>query len=167
MFLVDLVDMYYLWIDPWIRKLGYALIDDQMQVIDAGVLLQNDTKITREKQFARMEQIWTFFIALLEKYPISAVGMEKLYFTDRNMNNAEFVYGIRGALAMLFTTKSIPLYERTPNEVKKRVTWNGQAAKELMVNVITRLYQLAEAPKRHDTADALGLAWMVMKTVEK
>ena len=158
--------MYYLWIDPWIRKLGYALIDDQMQVIDAGVLLQHDTKLTREKQFWRMEEIWTFFVALLKQYPVSGVGMEKLYFTDRNMNNAEFVYGIRGALAMLFATQKIPLHEWTPNEVKKRVTWNGNASKELMVNVVTRLYELAEAPKWHDTADAMGLAWMVKQKLQ-
>lgn len=155
--------MYFLWIDPWIRKLWYALIDDKMHVIDAGVLLQHDTKLTREKQFARMEEIRSFFVTLLEKYPIEAVGMEKLYFTDRNMNNAEFVYGIRGALAMLFSTNNIALHERTPNELKKRVTGNGNASKELMVNVITRLYQLAEAPKWHDTADAMGLAWMVQR----
>lgn len=135
-----------------------------MQVIDAGVLLQHDTKLTREKQFARMEEIWTFFVDMLEKYPVSAVGMEKLYFTDRNMNNAEFVYGIRGALAMLFTTHKIPLHEWTPNELKKRVTGNGNASKELMLNVITRLYDLAEAPKWHDTADAMGLAWMVKRS---
>lgn len=159
--------MYYLWIDPGIRKLWYALIDDQMQVIDAWVLLQDDKKLTREKQFARMEQIYMFFVALLKKYPVTAIWMEKLYFTDRNMNNAEFVYGIRGALAMLFSTQKIPLHEWTPNEIKKRVTWNWNASKELMVNVITRLYQLAEAPKRHDTADALGLARMVLKNLEK
>lgn len=159
--------MYYLWIDPGIRKLWYALIDDQMQVLDAGVLLQDDKKLTREKQFARMEEIWLFFLKLLETYPVTAIWMEKLYFTDRNMNNAEFVYGIRWALAMLFSTHKIPLYEWTPNEIKKRVTWNGNASKELMVNVVTRLYQLAEAPKRHDTADALGLAWMVLKNLEE
>lgn len=110
-----------------------------------------------------MEDIRTFFVALLEQYPVTAVGMEKLYFTDRNMNNAEFVYGIRGALAMLFSTKKIPLHEWTPNELKKRVTGNGNASKELMVNVVTRLYELAEAPKWHDTADAMGLARMVQR----
>jgi len=113
-----------------------------------------------------MEEIRTFFVALLEQYSVTAVGMEKLYFTDRNMNNAEFVYGIRGALAMLFSTNNIPLHERTPNEVKKRVTWNGNASKDLMVNVVTRLYQLTEAPKRHDTADAMGLAWMVLRKLD-
>jgi crossover junction endodeoxyribonuclease RuvC len=158
--------MYVLWIDPGIRKLWYALVDDQMCVVDAGVLLQDDKNLTREKQFARMEQIYAFFAKMLVDYPISAIGMEKLYFTDRNMNNAEFVYGIRGALAMLFVTNKLPLYEWTPNEIKKRVTGNGNASKELMVNVITRLYQLAEAPKRHDTADAMWLAWMILKRLE-
>jgi Holliday junction resolvasome RuvABC endonuclease subunit len=67
---------------------------------------------------------------------------------------------------MFFSTNNIPLYERTPNEVKKRVTWNGNASKELMVNVVTRLYQLTEAPKRHDTADAMGLAWMVLRKLD-
>jgi crossover junction endodeoxyribonuclease RuvC len=67
---------------------------------------------------------------------------------------------------MLFSTKKIPLHEWTPNELKKRVTGNGNASKELMVNVVTRLYDLAEAPKRHDTADAMGLAWMVKRLGE-
>ena len=93
-----------------------------MRIIDAGVLLQDDKNLTREKQFARMEQIYDFFVAMIAKYQISAVGMEKLYFTDRNMNNAEFVYGIRGALAMLFSTHHIQLYEWTPGELKKWIT---------------------------------------------
>ena len=134
-----------------------------MQVIDAGVILQEAKNVTRKKQFARMEEIWTFFTALLKKYQITAIGMEKLYFTDRNMNNAEFVYGIRGALAMLFATKKIPLHERTPGELKKWITGNGQASKELMVNVVTRLYHLESKPKRHDTADALGLAYLAAR----
>lgn len=155
----------FLGIDPGIRKLGYALVDSDLTVIDAGVVLQDDTNVTREKQFARMEQIYSFFVQMLRTYPIEAVGMEKLFFTARNMNNAEFVYGIRGALAMLFSSHTIPLYEWTPNELKKRITGNGQASKELMVNVITRLYQLETAPKRHDTADALGLARIVRRTL--
>lgn len=159
--------MYILGIDPGIRKLGYALIDDQMQVIDAGVLLQDEKNITREIQFTRMKEIYVFFADLVKKYPIAGVGMEKLYFTDRNMNNAEFVYGVRWALAVLFVTHDIPLSERTPGELKKRTTGNGQASKELVVNVVTRLYKLAETPKRHDTADALWLAWMVLQHVRK
>lgn len=111
-----------------------------------------------------MEQIYNFFVQLTRTYTLSAVGIEKLYFTGRNQSNAEFVYGIRGALMMLFSQQDIFVKERTPQELKKYITGNGSASKELMVSVITRLFQLQTAPKRHDTADALGLAWLVKQT---
>lgn len=151
----------YLGIDPGIRKLWYALVDTQMQVIDAGILLLDQEAPTRADQFKRMEQIFKFFVKLVRTHPIQAVGMEKLYFTSYNQSNAEFVYGIRGALAMLFCQKKIPLYEWTPLQLKKAITGSGKAGKELMVNVITKLYQLETAPERHDAADALGLCRMV------
>ena len=53
--------MYYLGIDPWVRKLGYALIDDNLQIIDAGILLQDKKSPTREDQFGRANQILDFF----------------------------------------------------------------------------------------------------------
>ena len=52
--------MYYLWIDPWVRKLGYALIDDDLKIIDAGILLQDKKSPTREDQFNRANQILEF-----------------------------------------------------------------------------------------------------------
>lgn len=158
--------MYFLWIDPGIRKLWYALIDHDMTVIEAGVLLQDEKELTREKQFVRMEKIYTFFVSMLQQYTLESIAMEKLYFTDRNMNNAEFVYGIRGALAMLFSTHHIPLYEYTPNELKKRITGTGTASKELMMQVTTRLFSLENAPKRHDTSDALGLARLALQKTD-
>lgn len=58
----------FLWIDPWVRKLGYALIDDDLNIIDAGILLQDKKSPTREDQFQRANQIIDFFENLLEKY---------------------------------------------------------------------------------------------------
>lgn len=150
-----------LWIDPGIRKLWYALTTTDLQVIDAGILLLDQKAPTREDQFKRMEQIFDYFAKMTQEQTITAVGMEKLYFTKFNQSNAEFVYGIRWALAMQFTKQHIPLYERTPNQLKKAITWNGKAGKEQMVRMITRLFQLETAPERHDAADALGLCLMV------
>lgn len=116
---------------------------------------------TREDQFARMWNIFEFFQYMLEKHKITVVAMEKLYFTDQNQNNAEFVYGIRGALAMMGKQQHIPLVEWTPNELKKYITGNGKASKEVMMKTITKIYSLEKAPRWHDTADALGLAYLV------
>jgi crossover junction endodeoxyribonuclease RuvC len=148
----------YLGIDPGIRKLGYGLIDTDQQIVDAGVLLLDQRAPTRIDQFARMHEIYEFFVAMIDQYPIEAVGIEKLFFTKYNQSNAEFVYGIRGALGMLFRRHTIPIYEWTPIQLKKNITGNGKAGKEAMQKMIMKLFQLDQQPKRHDTADALGLA---------
>ena len=153
----------YLGIDPGIRKLWYALVDTDLQIIDAGILLQDQKAPTRMDQFARMHEIYEFFIKMIDTYPITKVGMEKLFFTKYNQSNAEFVYGIRWALGMLFRKFTIPLHEYTPNQLKQYVTWNGKASKESMQKTIQKIYHLDEMPEYHDTADALGLAWIVSR----
>lgn len=155
-----------LWIDPWIRKLGYALTDNDLIIKDAGILLLDDKAPTREYQYARMKQIYQFFVEMVEEHDITAVGVEKLFFTRFNQSNAEFVYGIRGALLMLFVEHDIQIFEWTPKELKKRVTGNGLAWKELVQSMVQRHFHLAQLPEPHDAADALGLCWMVKKVMK-
>ena len=150
----------YLWIDPWVRKLGYALIDDDLKIIDAGILLQDKKSPTREDQFQRANQIFDFFCEMIEKYPIKKIAMEKLFFTEYNQNNAEFVYAIRWALMMLFLKKNIPVLELTPIELKKFITGNGKADKMLVQKTIRRFYNLQDIPEYNDAADALGFAYL-------
>ena len=147
----------YLGIDPWVRKLWYALIDDDLKIIDAGILLQDKKSPTREDQFQRANHILDFFEKLLKEYPIKKVAMEKLFFTDYNQSNAEFVYAIRGAMMMLFLKKNIEVLEFTPIELKKFITWNGRADKMLVQKTIMRFYNLQDIPEYNDAADALWL----------
>jgi len=157
----------YLGIDPGIRKLWYGLIDQQGKVITSWVLLSEEKSPTRNDQFARMVEIHQFFDTMIQEYPITAVGIEKLFFTARNQSNAEFVYGVRGIIGMMFRSHTISLFERTPQEIKKYITGNGNAGKELMLAVIKKIFTLTdEELKRHDAADALGIALMVKNTEE-
>lgn len=153
----------FLGIDPWIRKLWYALIEPDLSIVDAGILLQDQKKPTRDDQFARMHDIFAFFEKMIKMYPVKHIGIEKLYFTQKNKNNAEFVYGIRWALMMLFRTYTLPVEEYTPNQIKRFITWNGNASKEAMQSMVQKLFSLDEMPKYHDTADALGIAFMVKR----
>ena len=150
----------YLGIDPWVRKLWYALIDDDLKIIDAGILLQDKKSPTREDQFQRANHILDFFEKLLKEYPIKKVAMEKLFFTDYNQSNAEFVYAIRGAMMMLFLKKNIEVLEFTPIELKKFITWNGRADKMLVQKTIMRFYNLQDIPEYNDAADALWFAYL-------
>ena len=150
----------YLGIDPWVRKLWYALIDDDLKIIDAGILLQSQKSPTREDQFKRANQILDFFENLLKQYDIEKVAMEKLFFTEYNQSNAEFVYAIRWALMMLFLRRNISVLEFTPIELKKFITWNGKADKMLVQKTIRRFYKLQDIPEYNDAADALWFAYL-------
>ena len=150
----------YLGIDPGVRKLWYALIDDNLNIIDAWILLQDKKSPTREDQFQRANQIFDFFTDMLDKYNIEKVAIEKLFFTDYNQSNAEFVYAIRWALMMLFLRKDIKVLEYTPIELKKFITWNGKADKMLVQKTIRRFYKLQDIPEYNDAADALWFAYL-------
>ena len=150
----------FLWIDPWVRKLGYALIDNDLNIIDAGILLQDKKSPTREDQFQRANNILDFFVNLLWKYSIDKVAIEKLFFTNYNQSNAEFVYAIRWTLMMLFLRKNIKVLEYTPIELKKFITWNGKADKMLVQRTIKKFYKLQDIPEYNDAADALWFAYL-------
>jgi crossover junction endodeoxyribonuclease RuvC len=152
--------MYYLGIDPWVRKLWYALIDDKMNILDSWILLNEMKNVTRKDNFQRIMDIYDYFEIFLKKYKIAKVWIEKLFFTKYNQSNAEFVYGIRWALIMLFMKRWIEIHEYTPNEIKKNITWNGSANKILVQQFIKSLFSLKNLPQYDDAADALWLAFL-------
>jgi Holliday junction resolvasome RuvABC endonuclease subunit len=84
--------------------------------------LQDQRTPTREDQFVRINEIYQYFENLIKQYKIKVVSIEKLFFTKFNQSNAEFVYGIRGALIMLFVKNQIPVREFTPIQLKKSIT---------------------------------------------
>lgn len=152
-----------LWLDPWVRKLGYALITQDLQIIDSGILLQKQVSPSREDQFQRMVQIMDFFEQMFKTQKIRIICMEKLFFTKFNQNNAEFVYGIRGILLAMALKYWIKMKEFTPIELKKYITGNGKAEKILVQKTIMKLYKLQELPEYNDAADALGLAYLATR----
>ncbi len=155
--------MYFLWIDPWVRKLWFAIINHNLKIEDAWILLQDTVKPTRIQYFQKIIKIKDFFDDLLKKYSIEACAIEKLFFTKFNQANAEFVYWIRAVLITLILEKNIKLLEFTPIELKKFITWNWKAQKTLVQHTIQNLFNLENLPNFDDSADALWLAYLAYK----
>ena len=153
-----------LWIDPWVRKLWYALITPELKIVDSGILLSEIKSPRRMNQFERMMEIYDYFTKLIKKYKIQTMCMEKLFFTKFNQNNAEFVYGIRAILITLCIKNKIKIKEYTPIELKKFITGNGKAEKNLVQKCIMKIYNLKDFPEFNDAADALALAYIASKT---
>ncbi len=150
-------------IDPGVRKLWYALVQDDMKIIDAGILLQEKKSPTRMDQFERVQKIYEFFSQMLTEVDIGLCVLEKLFFTHSNQTNAEFVYGIRWMLIALMLSKWITVKEYSPIELKKYITGNGKADKMFVQRMIMKIYKLEELPEYNDAADALGLAYIGIK----
>ena len=153
-----------LWIDPGVRKLWYALIDKSMKIVDSGILLLEKKSPTREDQYQRMIEIEEYFTKLIKKHKVQTMCMEKLFFTKFNQNNAEFVYGIRSILITLCMKSWIQIKEYTPIEVKKFITGNGKAEKNLVQKCVMKIYNLKDFPEFNDAADALALAYIASRT---
>lgn len=115
-------------------------------------------------QFERMREIEEYFTTLIKKHKIQTMCMEKLFFTKFNQNNAEFVFGIRAILITLCLKNKIKIKEYTPIEVKKFITGNGKAEKNLVQKCIMKIYNLKDFPEFNDAADALALAYIASKT---
>ncbi len=150
-------------IDPWIRKLGYAIITPWLEIVEAGILklaLEATTKNTKRlEQYQRMLDIQAYFAELLKKHPdIKTISMEKYFFTNFNKSNAEFVYGVRGILLSMALQQGKTILEYTPIELKKNITGNSKANKLTIQKTIKKIFQLQEIPEYDDAADALWLA---------
>lgn len=156
--------MLILGIDPWVRKLGYALINEELKILDSWILLQKKESPSREDQYDRMIQIADFFEEIFKTHKVDIVCMEKLYFTKYNQNNAEFVFWIRALLLTMAKRLWVKLLEFSPIELKKYVTWNGKAEKMLVQKMVMKLFKMQELPEYNDAADALGLAYLAIIT---
>ena len=149
-----------LWIDHGIKKLWYALIQTDLKIIDAGILEMDQKKFDRIEQYHRMLEIHDFFEDIIKKNKIKKIIMEKYFITSFNLKNAEFIYGMRWVILTLALKNNIEIEEYTPIELKKRITWNWKADKQLVQKFVTKYFHLKDSPIFHDTADALGLAFL-------
>ncbi len=152
--------MFFWWIDPWYRKLWYAIVNDDLDIVEAGIVVHNLEK-SRHSQIQRMLQTIDFVQDLMSKFPPRLIGMEKVFFSHQNQANAEFVFGLRGII--YFLAKESQILEYSPTQIKKYITGTGKANKLLMQQMIQKILGLEQIPQFDDAADALALAYLAFK----
>ena len=64
----------------------------------------------------------------------------------------------RGVILETIASRSLPIIEPTPLELKSSLTGDGQADKRQMQDMLKLLLKIEEIPRPDDAADALGLA---------
>ena len=149
--------MLVLGIDPGTAICGYGFVEaahgSRLVVHEYGAI----TTSPKARMQDRLMKIYDSLDAMLKKHKPDAMGVEQLFF-NRNVTTAIPVGQARGVVLLAAAKNNVELVERTPLQVKQSVTGYGQATKEQVIYMVTKLLHLKDPPKPDDTADALAIA---------
>ncbi|MGO9557507.1 MAG: crossover junction endodeoxyribonuclease RuvC [Acidimicrobiales bacterium] len=148
--------MFVLGIDPGLSRCGYGCVSrtsDGYAAIAAGVL----TTSPDEAIPIRLARLRKDLYELIEELHPQVVVVERIFF--RSNARTAMAVGQASGIALLTAVESgCQVAEYTAAEVKLAVTGYGNATKEQVQQMVTRLARLEQVPKPPDAADALALA---------
>ena len=149
--------MRILGIDPGIGICGFGLIEYKSGVktkaLDFGAVT---TKVDAPMP-SRLLELYESLSEVFSQTKPEVVAVEKLFFA-KNITTGIAVAEARGVVLLVAEQQGLPVYEYTPNEIKKTLTGYGSASKAQMQEMVKMELGLEKKPKPDDAADALAAA---------
>lgn len=143
-------------IDPGYDRLGIAVLDGDVhtQTLVYSVCIETDKKASLPNRYHHIGQT---LAKILEKYSPERLGIETLFF-NKNIKTAMSVAEARGVILYVATTKSVPVFEYSPQAIKIAVTGHGASQKEDVEVMLQKL--VTHMPKKalDDEYDAIAVA---------
>ncbi len=146
-------------IDPGLQLTGYGCLElpiggHEPRVIEAGVIRLSPRKSLPK----RLTELHAELARLFEELEPGLVVVEQLFTHYKHVRTGILMGHARGVVLLAAAQRSIALDELLPTEVKKAITGNGHASKQIMQAAIAMQCGLAEPPSPPDVADALAIA---------
>ena len=149
--------MKILGIDPGIGICGFGLIETSSRAnaraLDFGVI----TTTMNAPLPGRLKELYESLEEVFDQTKPDVVSVEKLFFS-KNITTGIAVAEARGLVLLVAAQRDIPIYEYTPNEIKKTITGYGSANKPQMEEMVRIHLGLEKKPRPDDAADALAAA---------
>ena len=146
-------------IDPGIGICGFGLINVgaggsvSAKVLDYGVV-----KTTVDAPLpSRLKELYDSLVEVFSQTKPDMVAVEKLFFS-KNITTGIAVAEARGIVLLVAEQNGLPVYEYSPNAIKKCLTGYGSATKAQMQEMARIHLGLKEKPRPDDAADALAIA---------
>ncbi len=148
--------MLIIGIDPGSRYCGYGLLEVQGNtILAAGCDVIN---IAGEKELPRrLDLLYTAVEGILSEYKPELAVVETMFF-HKQIRSIFTLGHARGVILLAIARQGIPLLEYTPREVKKAVVGNGNASKQQIRYMVSRIFKLKEIERKDDAYDALAIA---------
>lgn len=166
LFLVYIIIMVILGIDPGYAIVGYGVIEKDakgnVKVIDYGAI-----NTPKDEDFpVRLAMIQDGMNCLMNKFKPDAIAVEELFF-NQNITTGIAVAEARGVI-LCTAIKYLPnVFEFTPMQIKLAITGDGKADKKAVQFMTKTLLKLKTTPKPDDAADALAVALCLAQTNTK
>lgn len=144
-------------VDPGLTRCGLSIVDAhgprKLSAVEIAVVRTPASDELGDRLLAIDEIINQW----LDLYSPDVIAVERV-FSQRNISTAMNTAQVGGIVAMAGAKHKIPVHFHTPTEVKAAVCGFGQADKQQVTTMVTKLLRLAQAPRPADAADALALA---------
>jgi crossover junction endodeoxyribonuclease RuvC len=105
----------------------------------------------------RLSRIYDGLGALIVEHRPHEVAIEGIFYA-LNVKSALLLGQVRGVAMLAAATAGLDVAEYSPLTIKASVVGYGRAEKQQVQDMVTRLLNLAEAPKPMDASDALAIA---------
>ncbi len=149
--------MRVLGVDPGLTRCGLGVVEGSvgrpLRMVAVGVVKTGADLPVEE----RLRLVDAGIEAWLDEHRPDRVAVERV-FSQHNVRTVMGTAQVSGLALVAAARRGIPVALHTPSEVKAAVTGSGRADKAQIGAMVTRLLNLAEAPKPADAADALALA---------
>ncbi|MBR3172690.1 crossover junction endodeoxyribonuclease RuvC [Candidatus Saccharibacteria bacterium] len=149
--------MRILGIDPGIGICGFGLIEAKgrasAKALDYGAV----TTTVDAPLPSRLKELYDSLCEVFEQTKPEMVAVEKLFFS-KNITTGIAVAEARGMVLLVAEQNGLPVYEYTPNEIKKCLTGYGSAAKAQIQEMVRVHLGMDKKPRPDDAADALAVA---------
>jgi len=142
-------------LDPGLRRTGWGVIaiqGNRMRHIADGVLTSTNSGTLAE----RLVELHDGLAEVIRAYNPAEAAVEET-FVNANPTSTLKLGQARGIALLVPALAGVPVFEYTPNQVKKTVVGSGHAAKQQIDMMIKTLLPGAETATA-DAADALAVA---------
>lgn len=149
--------MLVLGIDPGTAVTGYGLVrseqNQRYSLVECGVIRTQ----AKEALPVRLEEIYEGISELLKRHSPDVLACEDIFYA-RNVKTTVVLGHARGVILLAARHAGVSIVEYAPAEIKKAVVGVGNATKEQVQYMVTRLLRLKSAPQPADAADGVATA---------
>jgi len=139
-------------IDPGLRELGYAILEEGVNLLKANTIYTSSSVGRPE----RLRIIYQILDEEVELYKPELLCVERVFF-HRNAKSAMEIGEVRGVVLLLCAQRGMRVLEISPLELKRALTNWGKASKKDIAEVLRRFFGLSLSTSHEYDAAALAL----------